>query len=149
MRPLHPEIRPGARVIVMPLVRVAAAATAQARLDAWIAHVQRAAEPCLVIDTSLRLCGASAAALLMLQPVTAPLGRTLIPTLFDLVDPEYTLGDPWQLPVIVAAQAGHQGRAIVRCRRGDGTVIHVDVVGVPLRDHGQLIGAAGFLSQVG
>jgi hypothetical protein len=149
MQPRPLNIPLGGLVIQLPLVlRRDAERPASTPLDAWIEHVQRAAEPCFVIDVALRLRSASASALLLLQPAGASLELPVIPHLFDLVNPALEIGSRWQLPPIVAAQTGQQGRAIVRHRRADGTIINVDVIGVPLRDNGSLIGAAGFLNQV-
>jgi hypothetical protein len=149
MQPPPLDIPPGGLVVDLRLVRIRDAERATStRLDSWIDHVQRAAEPCIVLDVALRLRSASASALVMLQPPGAPLGLPVIPHLFDLVSPALEIGSPWHLPPVVAAQTGQQGRAIVRHRRADGAIINVDVIGVPLYDHGQVIGAAGFLSQV-
>jgi hypothetical protein len=149
MQPRPLNIPSGGMVIQLPLVLLRDEEwPASTRLDAWIDHVQRAAEPCIVLDVALRLRSASASALLMLQPPGAPLGLPVIPHLFDLVSSALEIGSPWHLPPVIAAQTGQQGRAIVRHRRADGSVINVDVIGVPLRENGTVIGAVAFLNQV-
>jgi len=47
-----------------------------------------------------------------------------------------------------ARVAGIQARSLARCRRGDGSVVTVDIIAAPLRHGGQPVGAIAFLDQV-
>ncbi|MEO6714754.1 MAG: hypothetical protein ABIM89_15190, partial [Mycobacteriales bacterium] len=103
---------------------------------------------CFVIGTDLMVRSASAAVLAILQPAREPIGLPIVPGLFDLVDVGLLLGEHWQLPPVFAVREGQHARALARCRRSDGLVVSVDVVGVPLRDRRRIVGAVGFVSQI-
>lgn len=149
MPPRDLDVPPGGLVIDLRLVADRRADHQdESRLYSWIAQAREADEPCFVIDTDLQVRSVAAAALAILQPAQQPVGQRIVPALFDLVDADLLLGDRWQLPPIVAVRAGHHARALARCRRADGVLISVDVVGVPLRDRRRIVGAVGFISQI-
>jgi hypothetical protein len=117
-------------------------------LDRWLAVVRAAEEPCLLIDRAWRVRAPSPAALRLLARTTDPVGRPLVPELLDLVDVAALLGTTGNLAPIAAARSGIQARSLARCRRGDGSVVTVDIIAAPLRHGGQPVGAIAFLDQV-
>lgn len=123
-------------------------------LDAWLAAVAEAEEPCLVLDAGGVIMGASPAAVRLLGAEAADelLGRGLLEDVVELLDfaggadrlPDTQLP---RLAPLLALGSGALARGLMRIRSG-GEVVTLDAVSTPLRVDGELAGSLTFFHRL-
>jgi PAS domain-containing protein len=135
----------------MPSLRVVGRSR---ELDAWLAAVADAEEPCMVLDAGGIIAGVSGACVRLLGAATAEevVGRGLLEDVVELLD--FTNGSDrlaeTQLPrlaPLLALASGAPARGLLRIRTADG-VATFDAVATPLRVDGDVAGSLTFFHRL-
>ncbi|HEX8632269.1 MAG TPA: PAS domain-containing protein [Catenuloplanes sp.] len=141
----------------VPQPRSPAATPLDSNVERWTATVDRAAEPCVVIDrdATILAISASCCALLGLDPPAATLGKPLIDGPLRFID--FTAGrcqlpeaDAEKIPPMLALSSERLARGLIRVQfdAGTGGDVTVDAISTPLVDDGVVRASLTFFSAV-
>jgi hypothetical protein len=139
----------------VPQARTPAEAEFAPSVDRWTATVAAAAEPCLVINTSMTIVALSASCSELLglgKPVEAigqPLSGVLHLLDFTAGAGELEESDADKIPPLLALRSERLARGLLRVVPGPGeTPLTVDAIATPLLDGGRVAGSLTFFSPV-
>jgi len=132
-----------------PPAQTRTADPAESSLERWGATVDRAAEPCLVIDADVVVVAMSASFEAMLGLSDSPVNRPLLDDdgvlrLLDFGDGNALEQiEVARMPSLLALTSGRLARGLIRirCANGPGTF---DAIATPLTEDGKVVGSLTF-----
>lgn len=141
--------------VELTLSGLAAAGRSERSVDLWVAAVERAAEPCALLDRSGKVIALSpgCAALFRIDAAAAA-GQPLVDGVLKFHDFNPVSGDlpGWdvsKIPCLLAITSQGLARGLLRVSAIDGAVTTVDAISTPVRDGGIVVGSLTFFAPVG
>ena len=142
--------------VFVPQARTPAEAEFLTSVGRWIATVETAAEPCLIIDSVGTICALSpsAGALLGLGTPAEAVGEPLLGGVLRLID--FTAGageldepEIERIPPLLAIRSGRLARGLMRVQTDVGDAhLTVDAIATPLLMDGEAVASLTFFSAV-
>jgi hypothetical protein len=140
----------------VPQARTPAEAEFVSSIGRWVATVESALEPCLIIDklSTIRAVSPSGSALLGLGTPVEAVGQPLLGGVLRLID--FTAGggeldepEVERIPPLLAIRSGRLARGLMRVQTDVGDAhLTVDAIATPLLESGDVVASLTFLSAV-